>query len=300
MNYDRWHSDNLQQLLVLQQEEYQRRGLEHELYAEDDAAFFSTWLCHRLIILSLIPIECRKSGTKVLDIGGGKGRISTLLSDLELRCANIDCLYLEADTLNVMGNPLIPLLRAYNEEKGVEIVARDAYEDGISFSDGSFDLVIFSEVIEHLPNSPKPILSDIHRVLCKGGWMILTTPNLVSFKRRVTTLLGRSTRNPIESFYNMEGYPVGSVYRGHNREYTLQEVEYMLAQENFTIEDSQMVDFSSPQTLSKLFREIINEMVADWRFRQLRIKGMLSRLGDFLFKRISSGMKDYIVILARK
>jgi 2-polyprenyl-3-methyl-5-hydroxy-6-metoxy-1,4-benzoquinol methylase len=300
MSKDKWHYDQLKRLLTLQQEEYKRCGLEHELYAEDDSAFYSKWLYHRLIMLSLVPKECRRPGTKVLDVGGGKGRISTLLSDLDLECVNIDCFYLEKDTLNVKGEPLIPLLKSYSKKKGVQIIARDVYTEGIPFPDETFDLVIFSEVIEHLPNSPKPLLSDIYRVMRKNGWMILTTPNLVSFKRRISTLFGFSTRSPLKSFYHMVGYPPGSVYRGHNREYTLAEVKYMLTQEKFTIEDAELTDFNTPQSLAKVCQTFFTDITVDWKANHLRIKGKLLKLGDFVSKKVFNNMKDNIVILSRK
>ena len=75
-----WPADHLRQLLISQQEEYHRRGLEHELYVETDETFYSKLLYHRLIVLSLIPEECRRPRTKVVDVGGGKGRISTMLT----------------------------------------------------------------------------------------------------------------------------------------------------------------------------------------------------------------------------
>jgi len=92
-----WNADNLRQMLISQQEECLRRGLEHALFAETDAAFYHQWIYHRLIILSLIPGECRKPGIKVVDVGGGKGRMVTLLSDLGLECVNIDRLFLRKE-----------------------------------------------------------------------------------------------------------------------------------------------------------------------------------------------------------
>ena len=286
--------------MISQQEEYQRRHLEHKLYAETDEAFFSRWLHHRLTVLSLIPTECRKPSTKVLDVGGGKGRLSTLLSDLELNCVNIDCLFLDNDALNVEGKPLVPLVSSYNREKGVDVVARDVYEDGIPFPDDSFDLAIFSEVIEHLPNSPKPLLAEMYRVLRKGGWIILTTPNLVSFKKRILTLYGLSTRSPIKSFYQMEGYPIGTVYRGHNREYTLEEIEYMLSQENFTIESAKTTDFAPPKGPAISLRELINDTLTDKRRYPLRIRRALFKFGELVCKKLSSSMGDYVTIRACK
>ena len=44
------------------------------------------------------------------------------------------------------------------------------------FKDSYFDKVIFTEVLEHLKNEEKAI-SEISRVLKKGGTLLLTTPN---------------------------------------------------------------------------------------------------------------------------
>ena len=49
-------------------------------------------------------------------------------------------------------------------------------EDKIYFENESFDFVIFNAVIEHLYN-PNNILTEIYRVLKKGGILITTAPN---------------------------------------------------------------------------------------------------------------------------
>ena len=207
-----WNNDNLKQLLISQQEEYHRQGLEHALFVETDEAFHHKWIHHRLIMLSLIPEECRRPGTRVVDVGGGKGWMSTLLSDLGLECVNIDKLFLNGAAENVDGQPLVPLLRSYCEEKGVKVLARDALLHAMPFTDEYFDLAICSELIEHLPNSPKPMLSEIYRTLVEGGWLILTTPNTVSLEKRMVTLLGRSPHYDFAPFYNLQqGYPIGTV-----------------------------------------------------------------------------------------
>jgi len=98
----------------------------------------------------------------------------------------------------------------------------------------------------------------------------------------------------------MEGYPIGSVYRGHNREYTLYEVEYMLAQENFAIVHTQTCDYSAQQSVGNLARKISGNLVCDWRSGHSEIKRALLTLGGFVIKKIFRNMGDFIVILARK
>jgi len=280
-----WNTGMLRQMLISQQEKYHSRGLEHALFAETNAAFYHQWIYHRLIVLSLIPGECRKSGIKVIDVGGGKGRMVTLLSDLGLECVNIDMLFLDEDAKNVEGEPLVPLLQSYCEEKGVQVLARDVLLDGIPYPDESFDLAICSEVIEHLPNSPKPMLSEIYRTLVKGGYLILTTPNAVSVGKRMLTLFGCSTHQDFVPFYKLQrGYPAGTAYRGHIREYTRAEVEQMLIWENFTIVRSEICDFRAPTG----FRDLIRCWLHGHSGLSLILKKILTNMGE------------YIVVLARK
>lgn len=55
----------------------------------------------------------------------------------------------------------------------------------------SFDVIHWSHVIEHLPD-PKKGLKKIHSLLRPGGFMLLTTPRLDSFQRR---LFGKEWRS---------------------------------------------------------------------------------------------------------
>lgn len=45
----------------------------------------------------------------------------------------------------------------------------------LPFENGSFDFVVLSEVIEHLPN-PEKTLKEVNRILKEGGYLIATVP----------------------------------------------------------------------------------------------------------------------------
>ena len=273
-NDTRWHTNELRDRLITQHKEYSELGLDHPLYPETDDSFYSQWLHHRLTILSIIPEECRKAATKVIDIGGGKGRLSALLSELGLYCTDIDCLFMERDIQSVSGEYLIPKVESYLSSKGVTVIAHDFYSNGIPLPDNEFNLAILSEVIEHLPNSPKPLLSELRRILIPGGWLVLTTPNQVSIRNRINFLRGLSYREPIQTFFKMEGYPLGTVYRGHTREYTMSEIEYMLAEEGFQIAKAITCNYGPK----------VGKM----------------RLVASVCKRLFDDMDDFIIVLARK
>ena len=73
----------------------------------------------------------------------------------------------------------------------------------LPFASNSFDLVITSEMIEHLEH-PALGLEEINRILVPGGRVVLTTPN-----RRWLWLVSLSTRmrwRPFEGYENFWGF----------------------------------------------------------------------------------------------
>jgi 2-polyprenyl-3-methyl-5-hydroxy-6-metoxy-1,4-benzoquinol methylase len=81
---------------------------------------------------------------------------------------------------------------------------------------GVFNVVLFNEVIEHLRISPGWVFRYLNALLAPGGFVIVQTPNAVSFGRRARMLIGR---NPYVEF--AMGGEVGS---HHFREYTKAEL----------------------------------------------------------------------------
>jgi SAM-dependent methyltransferase len=59
----------------------------------------------------------------------------------------------------------------------------------IDFPDEFFDFIFCGDVIEHL-FSPDFLLEEIYRMLKPKGYAIITTPNLATWKNRVSLLFG--------------------------------------------------------------------------------------------------------------
>jgi len=91
--------------------------------------------------------------------------------------------------------------------------------DRFPFHDEAFDLVLFCEILEHLPVDPVHPLAEIHRVLKPGGLVLLTTPNAVRWDNVARMLRGDNVFGPLSAY---------GVYGRHNREYTQSEVEDLL------------------------------------------------------------------------
>lgn len=80
---------------------------------------------------------------------------------------------------------------------------------------GRFDLIVFSEVIEHLSIAPEYPLAFLRSLLTENGVLICTTPNAAEIGKRLRMLAGR---NPYE---RLRLYALNP---GHIREYTRQEL----------------------------------------------------------------------------
>jgi SAM-dependent methyltransferase len=63
----------------------------------------------------------------------------------------------------------------------------------LPFRDGCFAGLIMGDLIEHVYDSRR-LLRECHRVLCPGGMLVITTPNLAGIQDRLGFLGGRAPR----------------------------------------------------------------------------------------------------------
>ncbi len=113
------------------------------------------------------------------------------------------------------------LQNARNGRRYAFRVDRFDLEGLFPYRDGSFDVVIFTEVLEHLSRDPLQTMSEINRITSLGGCLILSTPNCASTRSILRILRGG----------NPNIYPVyqrrPSTDR-HNHEYVPWEVRDLL------------------------------------------------------------------------
>ncbi|MDQ3811110.1 MAG: class I SAM-dependent methyltransferase [Chloroflexota bacterium] len=99
------------------------------------------------------------------------------------------------------------------------LVARAQVEAVLPFVDSAFATLVAAEVLEHVFDT-EAVLAEFARVLRPGGWLVITTPNLVALSGRVQILLGRSPRN-----IEFDASPGTS---GHIRYFTFDTLETLL------------------------------------------------------------------------
>jgi SAM-dependent methyltransferase len=114
----------------------------------------------------------RKGARTVLDMGCNTGRGGRVLKTMD-------------HNLVISGLDII--------KERLEQLPRDIYENilyvssiDIPVMDGSFDVVVAGEFLEHLyPNHVDKVLAEMFRVLRVGGQLLLTTPNPGDIKRKL-------------------------------------------------------------------------------------------------------------------
>jgi ubiquinone/menaquinone biosynthesis C-methylase UbiE len=110
----------------------------------------------------------RVDGARLLDDGCGRGRLLRVLGPRAAACCALDLsptsLGAARDAYLSVGGDLHRLILV--EGSGI----------ALPFEDASFDAVVSSEVLEHVPD-PLRYLAEIARVLRRGGVATISTPN---------------------------------------------------------------------------------------------------------------------------
>jgi ubiquinone/menaquinone biosynthesis C-methylase UbiE len=113
-------------------------------------------------VLSLIPSDC----SSILDVGCGDGRITNRL-------------------ISGYGQ-VVGLERSREALRHVKAEKVVGSVDSLPFADRSFDLVLCSEVLEHLPFRVYPLaLEEMRRVAAK--YVLVTVPNKENLRRSLVT-----------------------------------------------------------------------------------------------------------------
>ncbi len=110
----------------------------------------------------------------------------------------------------------------------------DAEKDRFPYEDGYFSTVLCCELIEHLPADPMHMMSEINRILRPGGYLLITTPNIVSLRALSAMVQGYHPG----FFPAYLRPPEDGVYTDarHNREYTPKEIYTLLSDAGFRVE----------------------------------------------------------------
>jgi len=160
-------------------------------------------------------ININPEGT-MLDLGCGEGRhiFGVMEKFPNLKCIGLDP-HIESLDKAFEG---LKFLESISNTK-TNFLSGSAYS--LPFSDDSFDLVVCSEVLEHL-HDYKDAIKEINRVLKPGGQFLASVP--AEFPEKICWLLS-------EAYQNQPG--------GHLRIFKKNELIKEVAEHNFSFESSQ-------------------------------------------------------------
>jgi 2-polyprenyl-3-methyl-5-hydroxy-6-metoxy-1,4-benzoquinol methylase len=150
-------------------------------------------------------------GLQILDVGGGDGLIGEHLWKMDNNIATID----------------LPTVTAQSHKREfLSAVTGDAEE--LPFKANSFDVVLASEIVEHLWN-PNSFLDDAYKILKTGGHLIISTPDGIE----------------------------GLRYDSHKHYYSVEILEKLLAQKFNLKQVKRLTDVGTPTpTIIVMFQKI--------------------------------------------
>lgn len=183
-------------------------------------------------ILSLCKKLKPQKDINVLDIG--RSNLSVILSEYY-------------DSLTTMGFDLNNDDGGHREQKPLENIDhivfdlnRSEYVNEWPSLEYKFDLIVFSETVEHLPVAPEFVMLFLRSILKDKGLLILTTPNATSIEKRKKMLFGE---NPFEKIrFNLNN-------PGHFREYTKREIMQLGKDIDFNVKLCKTVNFALSKSM---------------------------------------------------
>lgn len=129
-------------------EYFQNEGLDHEQFPIERQRFLASKI---------------RSNEKVLNIGVGSGMLEKLLTEQGISIYSLD--------------PSERAIERLRSELRMGDRAQAGYGQAIPFPDAQFDVVVMSELIEHLNDQTiDDIAKETFRVLKPGGYALVTTP----------------------------------------------------------------------------------------------------------------------------
>lgn len=138
---------------------------------------------------------------------------------------------------------------------GVQLKTCNLDDEPIPFASDSFDVVIFTEVLEHIFAPPSEVLREVGRILRKGGKLLLSVPNIARLMNRLKLLFGITPlKHPDITMQKnwIHGH-------GHVHEYTVKEITGLLAACGFQIA---RMDMLQPPVRSPLREDEISTSYA--------------------------------------
>lgn len=210
---------------------------------------------HIKIIENLIHLLPEKAC--IVDIGFFIPIIPVTLSKLGFRVISFE-------KLSFYGDALDELITWASSAYEIEVMDFDILNDEILIFRDRFDAVILSAILEHLNGSPRLLLERASIIGKKNAYYFFTVPNVASLQKRVSLFFkGVGPFPPICVYYN-SAYP----FTGHNREYSMNDLAYVLKKSGYNILKIEAFNCHIPSVHS--IKDQLNRIIAKIGSESLR------------------------------
>jgi 2-polyprenyl-3-methyl-5-hydroxy-6-metoxy-1,4-benzoquinol methylase len=151
-------------------------------------------------------------------------QVESITSGKKLIVLDIGCFpYHIGEALERLGHTVYGIASYHEPIKRKNVAILNVETEKFPYKNDIFDLVLFNEIIEHLPQSPVLPLREIHRVTKSDGFLMATTPNIARSINRGKLILGKTIMYPVDVYFEEQGKG-NNIYHRHNREYSLKEL----------------------------------------------------------------------------
>jgi SAM-dependent methyltransferase len=245
------------------------RSVESGIHTQEEHTYF---LIHEA--------RYKKILKEIVALSKAQGQNSQMLRILDVGCFP----YHLGAALENLGHDVWGISSAHEPVKNKHVAILNIETDPFPYSDNTFDLVLASEVLEHLPHSPVPALKEMYRVTKKGGHILLTTPNITRSINQGKMLLGRAPTYSIDAFLENGGRG-SNLYHRHNREFTLRELKTLVITAGITV--TRAAHFISYHP---------------FRRRNMRDNPLLwtGKFANFLAMSVMPGLRDTLLVIGKK
>lgn len=185
-----------------------------------EATFHEVYAATRVLRTVYATFE----GLRLLDLGGGAMEKSAMFRKLGFDCYAIDDL---RDPWHQREDHRIQI-EQFATANGINFHPGSFETAQNVFEPASFDVVCSFNTIEHLHGSPRSLLNMMGQFARPDGVILIVMPNAVNLRKRLDVLRGRSNYVNISQYF----YQVGE-WRGHVREFTLEEMRYICESTGF-------------------------------------------------------------------
>ncbi|MFA5402365.1 MAG: class I SAM-dependent methyltransferase [Candidatus Omnitrophota bacterium] len=189
-------------------------------------------------------------GSSLLEIGCGSGNVLLALSSSFKECIGVEFSEVRAGELSKLfeSNPRVKILTGNVEDKELD------------FPESYFDAILLNSVLEHLVE-PISALKYLYKLLKPGGRIVIITPNIAKWTRRIKLLFGRfpSTASLNEGLLNYDRKTQTKLYdESHLHYFTFRSLKNILT-ERIGFSKIFCYGFGRPEVLVRLLPRLFSE-----------------------------------------